>query len=291
MLKDENNRYRDEVLGPSCLGEENQSVAANNRNVDTKQGKEHQGRDERRQEDADGRNRRDHLKIPEPVNTPAVAEEVHPPHELLKPPLLVVVDDGLRRVNDRAELLEPGIQFSVLVDGETDIKPPDRYDILLPVDAIAAADALDNSLPLEHPVLYRVGTPKEGVEGEGNRLLPEPCADVPDSSSHAHDTVVKLADQVFKPVFPGDAICIGEGDVVSPGMLDTNLAGTADGPVILVHHGHRVLSGNLHGGIGGVPVYDNDLIGLQGLLEEGLKASRDLGYPVANRNHHRYFWD
>ena len=107
MLKDEDNWYRDEILGPRCLGEQDQSVAANNRNVDTKQGKEHQGRDERRQENANGRDRRDHLEVPEPVHAPTVAEEVHPFHELPKPSLLVVVHDGIRRVNDRAELLEP----------------------------------------------------------------------------------------------------------------------------------------------------------------------------------------
>ena len=107
MLKDEHNRYREKILGLSCLGEQDQSVAANNRNVDTKQGKERQGRDERRQEDSDGRDRRDHLEVPEPVHTPTVAEEMHSFHEIPEPPLLVVVHDGFRRVNDRAELLEP----------------------------------------------------------------------------------------------------------------------------------------------------------------------------------------
>ena len=33
---------------------------------------------------------------------------------------------------------------------------------------------------LEYPVLDRVGTPKEGVKGEGDGLLPEPTADVLD---------------------------------------------------------------------------------------------------------------
>ena len=126
------------------------------------------------------RDRRDHLEVPEPVHTPAITEEVHPSHEFSKPPLLVVVDNGLRRVDDRAELLEPRVQFGVLVDREADIKPPDRYNILFLVDAVAAADAPDSSLPLEHPILNRIGTPEEGIGGEGNRLLPEPCADVLD---------------------------------------------------------------------------------------------------------------
>lgn len=72
-------------------------------------------------------------------------------------------------------------------------------------------------------------------------------------------------------------------------MLDANLACAADSPVILVHHGHRELSGSFNGRIGGVPIYDNDPIGLQGLLEEGREASRDLGYPVTNQDHHRDF--
>lgn len=107
MFKGENDRYRDEVLGPSCPGEQNQSVATDNRNVNPEQSKEHPGRDERRQEDTDSCNRWNHLEIPEPVNTPTVAKEVHSPHKLIKSSFLVVVDNGIRRVNDRAELLEP----------------------------------------------------------------------------------------------------------------------------------------------------------------------------------------
>lgn len=72
-------------------------------------------------------------------------------------------------------------------------------------------------------------------------------------------------------------------------MLDTDLAGTTDSPVVLIRYGDRELPGDLHGGVGGVSVYHNDLIRLQGLVEESLKASRDLWCAVANRDHHRYF--
>ena len=84
----------------------------------------------------------------------------------------------------------------------------------------------------------------------------------------------------------GNTVCIGEGNVVSPGMLNTDLACTGDGPVILIQHSDRELSGNLHSGIGGVAVYDNDLTRLQGLIEDSLQASRDLCGAVANRDNH-----
>jgi hypothetical protein len=140
---------------------------------------------------------------------------------------------------------------------------------------------------LEYPVLDRAGTPKEGVEGEGDGLLPEPTADVLDPPAYPHDTIGKLTDQVFEPVVPKDTVGIGEGNIVPPGMLDTDLACTADSPVILIHHCDREPSGDFPGGVDGVPIDNKDLVGLQGLGEEGLKASGDLRRPIANRDDHR----
>ena len=71
-------------------------------------------------------------------------------------------------------------------------------------------------------------------------------------------------------------------------MLDTDLACTADSPVILIHHCDWEPSGDFPGGVGGVVRIDNkDLRGLQGLGEEGLKASGKLRRPVTNRDDHR----
>src|SRR5438128_2004821 len=104
---------------------------------------------------------------------PPVAVLEHPSGKVSEPPLVAMVNECVRCVEELSAPHQPMIQLGVLGRDEIRAEPADGEEVGPPVHRVAAADAGNVPRRSEHTALDGVRAPHDRVEGRIDGCLPK----------------------------------------------------------------------------------------------------------------------